>query len=93
MNTLQATLDRQVAAVRENGSPELAELLSTRDGYAGLLHALPRAFPIADMRLDVVQDVWHSCGLFYQLQGRLHRLLSRQASDRHATGCGQDRSG
>jgi hypothetical protein len=76
MNTLQATLDRQVAAVREHGSPELAELLSTRDGYAGLLHALPRAFPIVDMRRDVVQDVWHSCGLFYQLQGRLHEALA-----------------
>jgi len=28
------------------------------------------------MRVDVVQDVWHSCGLFYQLQGRLHEALA-----------------
>jgi hypothetical protein len=56
--------------------PTVAALLDARDGCALLLIELPIALPAVQMTEADAQDVWHSCGLYYQFQGRLHEALA-----------------
>src|SRR5258705_9885342 len=74
--SLPPEAQRMRDAVEAKLGPTVAALLDARAGCAQLLIELPIALPALQMTEVDAQDVWHSCGLYYQFQGRLHEALA-----------------
>jgi len=74
--SLPPEAQRMRDAVEAKLGPTVAALLDARAGCAQLLIELPIALPAVQMTEMDAQDVWHSCGLYYQFQGRLHEALA-----------------